>query len=437
MRTLLKVGLVLAAVAVTAAVVVTARGAQRETATQVTGSERPGVDDSRFEVRITDEMIRHSRIRDTLYFAGIAYSAAVLVLLLFSGLSRRIRDLAARGTKKPFVMAMIYIAIFTVAVALLEFPLSYYSGFMVPHQFNLTDQSFVSWMGDQLKGLGVGILMGAPLGALALLGIRSVRRWWFALWLGSLPIMLLMIVIQPIVLDPIFNKFEPLEDQQLRQKLVDLASRAGIEGGRVYQVNKSKQTTTMNAYVNGIGPTNRIVMWDTLLAKLDEDEVLAVMGHEMGHYVMNHIWKGFGFTAALAFVILFVGQKLHDGGAARWGPRWGFVERGDPASIPLLLLIGSLLAFLLSPVISGYSRTMENQADMFALELTHLNEPMATAFIKFAEDSKRDPRPHPFVKFWRYSHPPISERIPFALSYRPWETGEPNRFWSEEVKSEE
>jgi Zn-dependent protease with chaperone function len=239
-----------------------------------------------------------------------------------------------------------------------------------------------------------------------------------------------MVVIQPVILDPVFNKFEPLKNQRLKQELLTLASRAGIEGGNVYQVDKSKQTKTMNAYVNGIGPTKRIVMWDTLLAKMTDDEVLAVMGHEMGHYVMWHMWKGLAFFIALAFGVYWIGQRIHDRGIARWGAKWGITGPGDPASVPWLLLILSVISFLLSPIGSGFSRHLEHNADIFSLELTHLNEPMARAFVKLSEDSKSDPDPNAFIEFWRYSHPPIKKRIDFALSYKPWEKGEPNRLWS-------
>jgi STE24 endopeptidase len=186
----------------------------------------------------------------------------------------------------------------------------------------------------------------------------------------------------------------------------------------------------MNAYVNGIGPTNRIVMWDTLLAKLSHDEVLAVMGHEMGHYVLKHIWKTLAVSLALSFFVLFLLQKVHDALLPKYGPRWGFTERGDPASLPLLALLLSVFSFLTTPIICAYSRYNEHQSDRFSLELTRLNEPMATAFVKFAEDSKRDPNPHPFMKYWRYTHPPIGERVPFALSYKPWEQGKPNEVWT-------
>jgi STE24 endopeptidase len=374
--------------------------------------------DSRFEVQITDEMIRHSRIRDVLYFAGNAWAAGMMLLLLFTPASRKIRDAAQRITKRPFLAAMIAIAFFICALAILDFPLAYYSGFHVPHQFGLSDQSFSSWMVDMLKGLAVNLAILMPLGALALLAMRRVKHWWLALWLGSIPVILTAVILQPIVLDPLFNKFEQLQDEVLHQKILSLASRAGIERSRVFEVDKSKQTTTMNAYVNGIGPTARIVMWDTLLTKLNHDEVLAVMGHEMGHYVLKHIWKGLAVSLAGSLLVFFAGQKIIERGL----PRFGFTTAGDPAALPWVLLVFGAIAFLSTPIAAAYSRHVEHQADVFSLELTHLNEPMATAFRKFAEDSKRDPSPHPLIEYWCYSHPPIAKRIPFALSYRPWET---------------
>ncbi len=375
----------------------------------------------RFVVHVTREMILHSRIQDALYFIDFLYGAGVLILLLQTRISARLRDIAARTVRWRFVVAMIFFALFSVVVTGIEFPLSCYQGFVVPHQFNLTNQTFASWMGDFAKGLGVDLAIGPVIAALAVLGIRRVRRWWIVLWIGSIPLIILGVVITPVIIDPLFNKFEPLKDEVLRRDLLTEASHAGIEGSRVYQVNKSKQTKTMNAYVTGLGPSKRIVLWDTLLAKLDHDEILAVMGHEMGHYVLHHVWKGLAFGVALAFVVFFVGQKIYERGLMRWGVQWGITERADPAALPWLLLIASVIGFVLSPITSGFSRHIEHQADKFGLELTHLNEPMASSFVKFAEDSKHDPNPPRFIEWWRYSHPAAQRRIDFALHYRPWE----------------
>ena len=383
-----------------------------------------------FQVAVTPEMARHSRILDTLYFAGFFYGCLVLLVILATGLSRRMRDLAVRWGRRPFVAAMIFFALFSLASSILSFPLDFYSDYVVNHQFNLSNQNFPQWLWEYSKQFAIGLVIGAPLLALTLMAMRKMpKRWWLAVWFGSIPITIFLIVLQPVVLDPMFNKFVPLRNAALRDKLLDEASRAGISGGRVYEVDKSKQTKTMNAYVNGIGPTARIVMWDTLLAKMNDEEVLFVMGHEMGHYVMKHIWKGLAFTMAVIFFVLLGSRLVLDQAVARFGRRWGFESPSDPAAVPLLLLILSVMIFILSPVFSGYSRRTEHQADVFALELTHSNEAGARSFMKLAEDSKVDPNPSRFIEFWRYSHPALSRRIEFALNYRPWETGKPNQMW--------
>jgi Zn-dependent protease with chaperone function len=285
----------------------------------------------------------------------------------------------------------------------------------VPHQFSLSNQTFLQWFWERIKELGVAMVLTAIAAALALFAIQRFRRWWLMVWLGSIPLMIFMVVIAPVVIDPIFNRFEPLRDQVLRERLLGAAARAGIEGSRVYEVDKSKQTKTLNAYVTGIGPTKRIVMWDTLLEKMSHDEVVAVMGHEMAHYVLHHLWKGLGFTIAAGFLVLLIAQRLYE---ARLG-RWEIRGRGDPASLPWLLIIVLGLMFVLEPVTNGVSRYLEHEADRFGLDLTHLSEASATSLIKLAEVSKVNPRPHPFIEFWRYSHPSLARRVEFALSYRP------------------
>lgn len=422
MRAILRIGLAVAALVTVAAIVTTATAQPR-----LTPEQEMKRAEKRTEIRVTDEMVLHSRIRDILYFVGTAWSLGVLLLILATGWSRRMRDLSERIARWPFVAAMIFVVLFTLLSTLLEFPLTYYSGFVVPHQFDLTEQTFPAWLWDETKGLLIAIAISAPLVALVLLAMRKIRRWWLVVWIASIPIIIFFIVVAPVFLDPVFNKFVPLKDQVLKQKLLNLASKAGIEGSRVYEVDKSKQTKTMNAYVTGIGPTKRIVMWDTILAKMNHDELLAVMGHEMGHYVMKHMWKGLAFGLAVSFFVLLIGQKFYERGLGRFGIR----GPGDPASFPWFLVVVSVISFFLTPVLTGYSRWQEHQSDIFALELTRDNVSMASAFVKLSEDSKSNPRPHPIIELWRYSHPSIARRVEFALAYKPWEKGEPNRRWKE------
>lgn len=393
------------------------------------GSEPPGRKGDPYSIEVTPEMRRHSRIRDTLYFVGTAWGLAVPLLVLCTRISRRIRDVARRVTRKPFLVTMLFFAGFSAVSAVLDFPLTYYSGFVVPHQFDLTDRTFADWLLETMKWFGVNLAIGAPLAALAMFAVGRFKRWWLPLWLGSIPVMIFGVVIFPVFVDPLFNEFEPLKDEALRGALLQEAARAGIEGTRVYQVDKSKQTKTMNAYVTGIGPSNRIVLWDTLLQKLEPDEVLAVMGHEMGHYVLRHIWKGLGWSVLVSLAVCFLAQRAYERGLARWGRSWGVEGKGDAAALPWLLVIVAAVVFLLSPVINGISRRAEHQADVFGLELTQRNDAMARSFVKFALDSKVDPTPHPFIEFWRYSHPSLARRIEFVRTYKPWESGQPNRLW--------
>ena len=193
----------------------------------------------------------------------------------------------------------------------------------------------------------------------------SPRAYWVWLWLITMPLACAAIIVTPVVIDPLFNKFEPLKDPVLRRDLLSEAARAGIEGSRVYQVDKSKQTKTMNAYMTGLGPSKRIVLYDTLLAKLDHDEVLATMGHEMGHYVLHHLWKGIAFSIIVSFFGFFIAQRVYERGLQRWG----IADRADPAAMPWLLLIASVITFALSPVDSGFSRHIEHEADKFGLDL--------------------------------------------------------------------
>jgi STE24 endopeptidase len=377
----------------------------------------------RLVISVTPEMIRHSRLLDVLYFVDFVYGVAVLFLLMKTGISMRLRDFASRFSRQAFVVAMIYFVLVALTIIAFELPLTVYQGFIVPHQFELTDQSLPSWLADFGKAIAVNVIIGAPIAAVSLFAIRRFRRWWFVLWLGSIPLIILGVIATPLIIDPLFNKFEPLKDPILRRDLLDEAARAGIEGSRLYQVNKSKQTKTMNAYMTGLGPSKRIVLYDTLLAKLDHDEIIATMGHEMGHYVLNHLWKGIAFAIAVSFAGFFLAQIIYERGLRRWG----ITDRADPAALPWLLLVASVLTFAISPIDSGFSRYIEHEADKFGLDLTHLNEATASSFVKFAEDGKVDPNPPRFIEWWRYSHPAVQRRIDFALQYRPLESGRPGR----------
>jgi Zn-dependent protease with chaperone function len=240
--------------------------------------------------------------------------------------------------------------------------------------------------------------------------------------------MILSLLVGPIWIDPLFNDFGPMKDKVLEAKILGLAERAGIEGSRVYEVNKSIDTKAVNAYVTGYDGTKRIVLRDTITAKLNEKELLFVMGHETGHYVLGHMRKGIALGSVLILITLYISYRLAGGLIARYGDRWGFDQLSDLASLPLIILLASLLSFLVSPLVLGYSSYQEYEADRFGLEITQANHSAATAFIKLQEENLSVPRPGLLYRLWRASHTPVGERIDFCNRYHPWKTGQPLKY---------
>jgi Zn-dependent protease with chaperone function len=219
-----------------------------------------------------------------------------------------------------------------------------------------------------------------------------------------------------------------MQDKALESRILALAERSGIEGGRVFEVAKSVDTNAVNAYVTGLFGTKRIVLWDTLLRKLAPEETLVVMGHEMGHYVLQHIWKGLLLGLAVVLFACWAVDRTAHRLIARHAPRFGFTRLDDPAALPLIVLLVGLATFLIQPIGLAWSRYIEHEADRFALEITHDNHAMAMAFVKLQQENLSNPRPGMLYKIWRSSHPPLGERIDFANAYRPWERGGDERY---------
>ncbi|MFQ5652649.1 MAG: M48 family metallopeptidase [bacterium] len=326
------------------------------------------------------------------------------------------------GKSSRFALTTFYVLLFFVLLDVINFPFAYYKGFVVEHHFELSKETFGKWFADMLKGNVIGYLFSILLIPLAYWGIRKSPKFWWA-WIaaGSVPVIILMLVISPVYLDPLFNKYEPLKDEALRTKILAMAEESGISDSRVFQVDKSKETEKINAYVTGMFGTKRIVMWDTILNKLESDEVAFVMGHEMGHYVLNHIWKFIGIFTVTLFVLLFIVSRTIGFMLRRFGDRMGFNDISDIASLPLLLLMFGLLMFLITPALNAFSRVMEHDADRFGLELTHDGATGASAFVKLANENLSNPAPHPFIEFWLYNHPTLKDRIDFCKQYAPAE----------------
>ncbi len=361
------------------------------------------------------------RSGNRLWVLNVAWGVLLPGLLAFSGFSARLRTLAAKLGRSWFLTIGLYVVMYLAIVFVVELPLAYYEGYLRLHAYGLSRQTLEKWFRDGATSLAISMAAGFALAWVPyLLLARSPRRWWIYTTALSVPFVFVTVLITPIWIAPLFNKFGPMKDHALEQKILALAARAGIEGSRVFEVEKSVDTKALNAYVTGVFATKRIVLWDTLIAKLDEKELLVVMGHEMGHYALGHVARSIVLSSVVTFLGLFLvdwtGRKL----VARYANRLGFDRLSDVASLPLVLMLLEFAFLLLSPVALAYSRYQEREADRFALDMTHANHSGASAFVKLQAENLGNPRPGAFFKFFRSSHPSIGERIDFCNSYHPW-----------------
>ena len=383
------------------------------------------------------QAVAFARARYILYFLSVAWGVLVLLLMLRWRLAPRFRDWAERAVRFRFLQAWIFVPLFLLTLGVLSLPLDLY-GHWLSRKYQQSVQGWGSWAWDWSKGQLIYFVVGSLLIWLLYAVIRrSPRRWWFYFWLASLPLIVLSILVTPLVIDPLFFRFEPLKQEQpvLTSEIQKVVHRAGlvIPDRRMFEMKASEKTNSLNAYVTGLGASKRVVVYDTTIRKMTVPQILYVFGHEMGHYVLNHIWKGIAFAAVVVLVLLYLGYRALQWTQARWGEGWGIRGVDDWASLPVLLLWLSIFAFLSAPVSAAFSRYVEHQADIYGLEVTHglVADPQqnaAQAFQILGEIDLDDPDPSFFIKVWLYDHPPLNERIQFVLHYDPWAQGKEPEF---------
>jgi len=377
------------------------------------------------------------RLDGTLYFITTIWSLVVLWLMLRTGFGTRLREWAGRASRRRFVQAVVVMSLFTLVVELTQLPFDVYDHH-VGLKYGLSVQHWGSWFSDWGKGLLLSFIAAIVLGWI-LYGVirRSPRRWWFYFWLALIPIIIFVMFIEPIWIEPIFDKFEPLSENHagLVAQIERVVNRAGmsIPPQHMFEMKASEKRTTLNAYVSGFGTTKRVVVWDTTMHDMTIPETLFVFGHEMGHYVLHHIPKEVGIDLAILLLLFFVGYRWAKWLVARYGPRWGIRDLADWASLPLLMLVLSLLAFVATPAFNAVSRHYEHQADQYGLEVIHGIVPdssrvAAMSFQKLGEVSLDYPYVNKFWEFWAWNHPTIASRMIFAQTYRPWDEGKQPEF---------
>ncbi|MGB2626214.1 MAG: M48 family metallopeptidase [Candidatus Acidiferrum sp.] len=373
-----------------------------------------------------------SRVRLRMQVVGLIYGLVVLLLVLRWKLAPKFRDVAERISSKRVLQALIFAPLVTLAIDILTLPTGIY-GNWIERVYGLSVQGWGSWFWDWTKGEMISMVLSFVLVWILYSVIRkSPARWWFYFWLASLPLIVTLIFLQPLVIDPLFHKFEPLQtkDPALTADLEKMVKHAGqdIPPERMFWMGAGEKTTTLNAYVTGFGASKRIVVWDTTIAKMSTPQIVFVAGHEMGHYVLNHIPKSLGFLAVLLLVIFYIGYRTIGWVLAKWGPRWEIRGLDDWASYPALLLLLSVIGVVVGPIVSTYSRYQEHQADQYGLEVTHGLTPdsgqvAAQAFNILGDVDLADPEPSPLRIFLFYDHPAIPDRIKYSLSYDPWAKG--------------
>lgn len=373
-----------------------------------------------------------SRIRFRLAVIGFVYGLVVLWLILRWGLAAEYRDWAERFSSRRFVQSLVFCPLLLLTVAVFSLPLDVY-GEVVEKRYGISVQGWGSWSWDWIKSELIGLVIGTILIWLLYKVIRrSPRRAWFYFWLMAVPIGVFLFFLGPWVIDPMFHKFEPLQqkDPALTASLEQMVQRAGenIPPERMFWMGAGEKTTALDAYVTGIGASKRMVVFDTTIAKMNNRQIVYVAGHETGHYVLQHIPKGLVFYAILLLLFFYLVHRLIGWVLKRWGATWGVRGLDDWASLPALLFLLSLLLFVTNPVASAFSRHLEHQADQFGLEVTHGLTPdsgqvAAQAFQILGEVDLADPDPNPVNVFLYYDHPPISDRVSFCLTYNPWEHG--------------
>jgi len=374
----------------------------------------------------SDEHYRH------LFFNAL-YGVLVLLVVLRWRLAAKFRDWAERASSRRFVQLIIFAPLLLLTVAILTLPTDVWDE-SLQRKFGLSVQNWGSWFKDWITGQIVALIIGTIL-VWILYGVvrRSPRRWWFYFWLAAIPVLLATFFLQPLVVDPLFFKFTPLQSKHAdlvaqMEKVVQHGD-MDIPPERMFEMNASTKTTGLNAYVTGFGASKRAVVWDNTMAKATVPETLFVFGHEMGHYVLLHIPKEIAIDLGILLVLLYVGYWLANWAVARWGLGWGIRNLGDWASLPMLMLLLSVLSFLATPAFNAVSRHFEHEADRFGLEVIHgivpdAGQVAAHYFEKSGEINLADPSPSTWMKIWMFDHPTRPERVHFVATYDPWEKGE-------------
>ncbi|MGN7479542.1 M48 family metallopeptidase [Solibacillus silvestris] len=360
------------------------------------------------ELVLSEEL---SNIRNFLFFIATPLEWLLYFVILITGISHLFEKWSAGQFRWTIWRTAMYVFLLSLLLFILQFPLDYYR-YTLSKSYGISTQLFSSWMRDNVIGFwldfGMSVIMVMVLYWLIK---KSPKRWWLYTWALTVPFSIFLMFIQPVVIDPIYNDFSPLKDKVLETKILSLAEQANIPSEHVYEVNMSEKTNALNAYVTGIGENSRIVLWDTTLNRLTDDEILFIMAHEMGHYLLKDIYINIAVYLFMTLIGLWLIAEILPWMISRYGSILKIKQMGNMNSLPLFLLISSFLVFFSSPLSNAVSRYQEVRADEYAMELVQNPEAAVSTFQQLTKAGLSEVNPSALVKWFRYSHPPMLERI--------------------------
>ncbi len=361
---------------------------------------------------------RYSRTNLVVLLVSTVWGFAQLLWFARNRRSARLKAGIAARVPDERLTAPAYFAAVSAGSWLASLPIGLLGGWLVERRFGLSKQPLKGWFADEVKGLGVSLVLQPALmtGAWAIIR-RRPKDWWLVLSGLAVPLSVLFGYLAPVLLMPLFNKFSPLRDRELADRVRALADRAGVPIADVYEIDMSRQSEKPNAFFAGLGGSKRIALGDTMLGRFPPDEIEGVVAHELGHQANGDIWRFVGFASAAGFGMAWALSKIAPGVVARMSGETGVRELADEASYPLVALAAGGLGFLLGPAQSAFSRAIERRTDAYALELTGDGETYASAMSRLAAQALADPDPPAPVVFFLYSHPPIADRIRAARAF--------------------
>ena len=361
------------------------------------------------------ESRRYNRVKRWLGLADVVIGFGLLVVLLVTGWTGTLHDLAERGASQNYAFAVfLYVLMLMLISKLIGAPLEFY-GFRLEHRYNLSNQRLRSWLWDEAKGFLIGLVMATLVVELIYKLMRqNPQHWWLVAWAIFLALMVLLAQLAPVILFPIFYKFEPLDNEELKRRLIVLSERAGTRVRGVYKWHLSEKSKKANAALTGLGATRRIILADTLLDNYSDDEIEAVLAHELGHHVHRHILKSIFVQAGITLLGFWLANYVLTYAVYR---RNMFAAMSDFANLPLLILVSTVLSLLLMPALNAYSRFNERQADRYCFESVASVEPFISSMNKLAEQNLAEKTPSRWVEWLLHSHPAIAKRVAAAEAW--------------------